>query len=118
MQGLLFAVYNKQWETFQFSFNKCWRYFSGWHVFAALRAFIEAEWKEGMSMFLNLEAVYWIMIAMPSKNRKDLIHNMKQYSYLKARKLELSEIIEESLELIEGKITKYYEQQLQINLTA
>jgi hypothetical protein len=107
MQGLLFAIYNKNWETFSFAWQKCYRYLSGWHVFTAFRTFIETEWKEGLSYFLNNKNTFKILLAVPIKNRKDLFSNMKQYSYVKGRKLDLDEVIDPALENIELRINKY-----------
>jgi hypothetical protein len=59
------------------------------------------EWEEGLRMFLQNDKIVKILKAIPKRNRKDLLSNMRQYSYLKARAVNLDEVIEPLLDDIE-----------------
>ena len=104
MQALVFTIYNKNWEIFELVWNKCHWYLSGWYVFCAFRAFIECEWKFGLELFLHSESTFNILRAIPENNRKDLLSSMRQYSYVKAWKLDLDVIIDYGLDFVEEKI--------------
>jgi len=58
---LFFAIYNKSWSDFWQGWSQAAKYLSGWHVFMALKAFIESEWADGTSMFLTSDFVLNIL---------------------------------------------------------
>ena len=65
MQAILFAIYNKKWNIFEYGWDRCYRYLSGWHVFLAFRTFIEVEWEEGIMKFLTNSSTFKIIRAIP-----------------------------------------------------
>ncbi|CDW89477.1 UNKNOWN [Stylonychia lemnae] len=106
MQSLCFCIYNKNWDDFYLVWTQSFRYLSGWYVFSALRAFVESEWDMGIQRFLLNEQTYKIIRAIPLKNRDELIHNMRQFSYLKARQINLLSVIEELIDQIVLRLDK------------
>lgn len=67
---------------FKFALERCHKYMSGWHIFAALRAYVEngkGEWED----LLQAEGTLQVLRAIPEKNMKDLMENMWQYARFK-----------------------------------
>jgi hypothetical protein len=69
MSALLFAIYNFNFDIFQYGWTQSYRYLSGWHVFTAFRTLIEVEWEEGLKVFLQNEKTYKILKSIPKRNR-------------------------------------------------
>eukprot|EP00347_Sterkiella_histriomuscorum_P005379 403356837 len=104
--NMLMTIYNKNYDDFYYAWNQSYRYLSGWYVFSAFRCMIECEWDIGIQRFLMNDIVYKIILAMPIRNRNDLIENMRQFSYLKARQIGLHQIVEEYIDQIIMRLDK------------
>ena len=107
MQALIFTIFNKDWENFNFGWKAAHRYLSGWHVFSAFRAFIEYQWPSGMQLFLKSEFTLKVLIAMPLKNRNELMDNLRQFSKINAKHLNLHDMILLLIDEIQGKLQQY-----------
>ena len=60
----------------KYTLDRCYRHLLGWHLFLAARAFIEAQWPEGLVMFFKDDKVQIVLGNIPTKNKKDLVGSM------------------------------------------
>ena len=79
LQGLLFTVYNRDYDLFLFGVSFSHRYLSGSAIYALFRAFVDTHWQEGLSRFLLEPLVHKVLRGMPRPNRRGLLGNMRGY---------------------------------------
>lgn len=92
MQGLLICVAQRNWEMFKYTLDRTYKHLLGWHLFQAARAFVEAQWFEGLVMFFNDDKVQIVLGNIPLRNKKDLVGSMLQHMKLKVKSEDFEQV--------------------------